>query len=165
METDNNLILSHCCWIRLLVTSINVIHSWGIHSLGWKFDGIPGILNGIYYHLCFIGFFNGLCYELCGLLHNFMSIRIYLLSLYAALLLGYTIHFIYCIWGNFSIFYKMYRKPNSLSGKVPLWQACSYYVILTVCQVPLAALRDWPPSGHTPLQGPTGPPNRFAHGR
>ena len=45
-------------------------------------------------------------------------------SLYAALLLGYTVHFIYCIWGNFSIFYKMYRKPNSLSGKVPLWQAC-----------------------------------------
>ena len=23
-------------------------------------------------------------------------------SLYAALLLGYTIHFIYCIWGNLS---------------------------------------------------------------
>ena len=23
-------------------------------------------------------------------------------SLYAALLLGYTIHFIYCIWGNFN---------------------------------------------------------------
>ena len=71
MENDNNLILSHCCWIRLLVTSMNVIHSWGIYSLGWKFDGIPGILNGIYYHLYFIGFFNGLCYELCGLLHNF----------------------------------------------------------------------------------------------
>ena len=76
METDNNLILSHCCWIRLLVTSMNVIHSWGIYSLGWKFDGIPGILNGIYYHLYLIGFFNGLCYELCGLLHNFMSIRL-----------------------------------------------------------------------------------------
>ena len=76
METDNILILSHCCWIRLLVTSMNVIHSWGIYSLGWKFDGIPGIVNGIIYHLCFIGFFNGLCYELCGLLHNFMSIRV-----------------------------------------------------------------------------------------
>ena len=25
------------------------------------------------------------------------------LSLYAALLLGYTIHFIYCIWGNLSL--------------------------------------------------------------
>ena len=76
METDNHLILRHSHWIRLLVTSMNVIHSWGIYSLGWKFDGIPGILNGIYYHLCFIGFFNGLCYELCGLLHNFMSIRL-----------------------------------------------------------------------------------------
>ena len=75
METDNILILSHDCWIRLLVTSMNLIHSWGVYSIGWKLDGIPGITNGIYNHIYFIGFYNGLCYELCGLLHNFMSIR------------------------------------------------------------------------------------------
>ena len=75
METDNILILSHDCWIRLLVTSMNLIHSWGVYSIGWKLDGIPGITNGIYNHIYIIGFYNGLCYELCGLLHNFMSIR------------------------------------------------------------------------------------------
>lgn len=45
LETDNYLLLFNGKWIRLLVTSINVIHSWGVHSLGLKFDGIPGILN------------------------------------------------------------------------------------------------------------------------
>lgn len=45
LETDNNLILPVNKWIRLLVTSINIIHSWGVHSLGLKHDGIPGILN------------------------------------------------------------------------------------------------------------------------
>jgi len=75
LETDNILILSYDCWIRLLVTSMNLIHSWGVYSIGWKLDGIPGITNGIYNHIYIIGFYNGLCYELCGLLHNFMSIR------------------------------------------------------------------------------------------
>ena len=81
METDNNLILPINKWIRLLVTSINVIHSWGIHSLGWKFDGIPGILNLFYCHFYFIGFIHGFCYELCGLLHNFMSIRMKIIDI------------------------------------------------------------------------------------
>ena len=81
METDNILILSHDCWIRLLVTSMNLIHSWGVYSIGWKLDGIPGITNGIYNHIYIIGFYNGLCYELCGLLHNFMSIRMKVISL------------------------------------------------------------------------------------
>ena len=79
LETDNNLILPFNKWIRLLVTSINVIHSWGIHTLGFKFDGIPGILNLVYLNFLSIGFFHGLCYELCGILHNFMSIRIKIL--------------------------------------------------------------------------------------
>ena len=76
LETDNNLLLPFNKWIRLLVTSINVIHSWGVHTLAVKFDGIPGILNLVYLNFLSIGFFHGLCYELCGLLHNFMSIRI-----------------------------------------------------------------------------------------
>ena len=81
LETDNNLILPVNKWIRLLVTSINVIHSWGVHTLAVKFDGIPGILNLVYLNFLSIGFFHGLCYELCGLLHNFMSIRSFLIMI------------------------------------------------------------------------------------
>ena len=45
LETDNNLILPVNKWIRLMVTGVNVIHSFGLSTLGLKFDGIPGILN------------------------------------------------------------------------------------------------------------------------
>jgi cytochrome c oxidase subunit 2 len=41
LETDNNLILPVNKWIRLLITGVNVIHSFGLHSLGLRFDGIP----------------------------------------------------------------------------------------------------------------------------
>ena len=86
METDNNLILPINNWIRLLITSINVIHSWGLYSLGLKFDGIPGIINLIYCKITIISYHYGLCYELCGLLHNFMSIRIIIYPLAASAL-------------------------------------------------------------------------------
>ena len=39
-----------------------------------------------------------------------------LASLYAALLLGYTIHFIYCIWGNLLISGCMQIAPNASGG-------------------------------------------------
>ena len=79
LETDKLLILPFNKWIRLLVTSINVIHSFGVYTLGFKFDSIPGILNLVYLNFLSIGFFHGLCYELCGLLHNFMSIKFYII--------------------------------------------------------------------------------------
>jgi len=75
-----SIVTSH--YLQLLVTSMNLIHSWGVYSIGWKLDGIPGITNGIYNHIYIIGFYNGLCYELCGLLHNFMSIRMRCLQPY-----------------------------------------------------------------------------------
>ena len=87
METDNNLILPINKWIRLLVTSINVIHSWGIQSLGLKFDGIPGILNLTYCNFSLMCYFHGLCYELCGLLHNFMSTIILFIVTFISILI------------------------------------------------------------------------------
>ena len=33
LETDNNLILPVNKWIRLLITGVNVIHSFGLHFL------------------------------------------------------------------------------------------------------------------------------------
>ena len=50
LETDNNLILPVHKWIRLLVTGVNVIHSFGLHSLGLRFDGIPGRFNSVSHH-------------------------------------------------------------------------------------------------------------------
>jgi len=50
LETDNNLILPVNKWIRLLITGVNVIHSFGLHSLGLRFDGIPGRLNSVSFY-------------------------------------------------------------------------------------------------------------------
>lgn len=41
------LILPTQAWIRLVVTSISVIHSWGINSFGLKFDAISGKLSSV----------------------------------------------------------------------------------------------------------------------
>ena len=48
------------------------------------------------------------CSLICNTARTASSIAIlaafhFITSLYAALLLGYTIHFIYCIWGNLRI--------------------------------------------------------------
>ena len=69
LETDNNLILPTNKWIRLLVTAVNVIHSFGLPTLGLRFDGIPGRLNAVAFQFARAGFFRGTCMELCGMLH------------------------------------------------------------------------------------------------
>ena len=69
LETDNNLILPVNKWIRLLVTAVNVIHSFGLPTLGLRFDGIPGRLNAVAFQFARAGFFRGTCMELCGMLH------------------------------------------------------------------------------------------------
>ncbi len=56
LETDNNLILPVNKWIRLLITGVNVIHSFGLHSLGLRFDGIHGV------NFCYIWFNNNNLY-------------------------------------------------------------------------------------------------------
>ena len=76
LETDNNLILPVHKWIRLLVTGVNVIHSFGLHSLGLRFDGIPGRFNSVSFQFARLGFFRGACMEFCGILHAYMPIKI-----------------------------------------------------------------------------------------
>ena len=49
-------------------------------------------------------------------------------SLYAALLLGYTIHFIYCIWGNLSFIAKapLQGNSNGMMRAIPPCLLCRY---------------------------------------
>ena len=81
LETDNNLILPVNKWIRLLITGVNVIHSFGLHSLGLRFDGIPGRLNSVSFQFARLGFFRGACMEFCGILHAYMPIKILAVAL------------------------------------------------------------------------------------
>ena len=59
-----------------MVTGVNVIHSFGVQSLGLRFDGIPGRLNSVSFQFARVGFFRGACMELCGMLHAYMPIKI-----------------------------------------------------------------------------------------
>lgn len=74
LEVDNRLVLPVNTHIRLMVTSVDVIHSWAVPSLGIKVDGIPGRLNQTALYIKRPGVFYGQCSELCGVNHGFMPI-------------------------------------------------------------------------------------------
>nr|QKE61485.1 cytochrome oxidase subunit II [Dipseliopoda sp. AJB-2020] len=76
LDVDNRIILPMNSKIRLLVTSMDVIHSWTIPSLGMKIDGTPGRLNQINFSINRPGLFFGQCSEICGANHSFMPIVI-----------------------------------------------------------------------------------------
>nr|YP_011035829.1 cytochrome c oxidase subunit 2 [Penicillidia jenynsii]WRI60685.1 cytochrome c oxidase subunit 2 [Penicillidia jenynsii] len=76
LEVDNRVILPMNSKIRMLVTSMDVIHSWTIPSLGVKVDGTPGRLNQINFLINRPGLFFGQCSEICGANHSFMPIVI-----------------------------------------------------------------------------------------
>nr|APF47419.1 cytochrome c oxidase subunit II [Microgaster campestris] len=74
LDVDNRLILPKNFNIRGLVSSIDVIHSWTIPSLGVKVDSIPGRMNQFNMLINRSGLFFGQCSEICGLNHSFMPI-------------------------------------------------------------------------------------------
>jgi cytochrome c oxidase subunit 2 len=62
--------------IRLLITSLDVIHSFAIPSLALKVDAIPVRLNSAGISLNRPGIYYGQCSELCGAYHAYMPIGI-----------------------------------------------------------------------------------------
>jgi len=76
LTVDKELILPTQTEIRILVTSMDVIHSWAVPSLGIKVDAVPGRLNEVNTNLRLLGIYYGQCSELCGVNHAFMPIMI-----------------------------------------------------------------------------------------
>lgn len=76
LDVDNIIILPIKMHIRVLVTAMDVIHSWAIPSLGIKIDAVPGRINQVGIFINRIGVFYGQCSELCGINHGFMPIVI-----------------------------------------------------------------------------------------
>lgn len=69
-------------FIRLIVSSFDVIHTIGFYSLGIKIDAIPGKINSTTtLRLLIKGEYRGKCFELCGQGHLLMmsSTIVYLL--------------------------------------------------------------------------------------
>nr|YP_009905714.1 cytochrome c oxidase subunit II [Ochetellus glaber]QGW36344.1 cytochrome c oxidase subunit II [Ochetellus glaber] len=74
LDVDNRCILPFNFPIRILTTSMDVIHSWTIPSLGIKMDSTPGRLNQMYLFMYRPGLYYGQCSEICGTNHSFMPI-------------------------------------------------------------------------------------------
>lgn len=76
LDVDNRIIIPFNNKIRLLISSIDVIHSWTIPSLGIKIDSIPGRINQTLINTNRPGIFFGQCSEICGINHRFIPISI-----------------------------------------------------------------------------------------
>lgn len=76
LETTKRIMLPVKTFLRLLITSADVLHSWSIPSFGIKMDACPGRLNQISLFVEKIGLYYGACYEICGVQHGFMPICI-----------------------------------------------------------------------------------------
>ena len=79
LEVNKRLLLPSNTHIRLLVTSVDVLHSWTVPSFGIKVDACPGRLNQINIFIKRAGLFFGQCSEICGVNHGFMPIGVFAL--------------------------------------------------------------------------------------
>jgi len=80
LAVDQYVVLPINSAIRILVTASDVVHSWGVQSLGVKKDAIPGRINETWTRIEREGTYYGNCYELCGRNHAFMPIGIQAVS-------------------------------------------------------------------------------------
>lgn len=76
LEVDHPLILPSNTYIRLLITSVDVLHCWAVPSLGVKCDAVPGRLNQVFIYIKRPGTYYGQCSEICGVNHAFMPIKV-----------------------------------------------------------------------------------------
>lgn len=76
LDVDNRIIIPINIQIRILITAIDVLHSWTIPSLGIKVDATPGRLNQTNFIINRPGLYYGQCSEICGANHSFIPIVI-----------------------------------------------------------------------------------------
>lgn len=107
LDTDNRCILPFNLPIRILTSSIDVIHSWTIPSLGIKIDGTPGRLNQTNFLINRPSLFFGQCSEICGANHSFIPIIIERV--------------------NIKYFINWLKSINSLNVWSKKWSLKSYY--------------------------------------
>lgn len=80
LEVDNRVVVPVGTDIRLITTSMDVLHSWAIPAFGVKKDSVPGRLNETWFNVTKEGVYRGQCSELCGSKHGFMPIVVEVVS-------------------------------------------------------------------------------------
>ncbi|MBZ6378069.1 MULTISPECIES: cytochrome c oxidase subunit II [Pacificimonas] len=74
LATDNRVVVPVGANVKVLVTSVDVLHSWAMPSFWVKMDAVPGRINETWFRAERTGVFYGQCSELCGTQHGFMPI-------------------------------------------------------------------------------------------
>jgi cytochrome c oxidase subunit 2 len=64
----------------LSITSVDVIHSWWIPSLGGKVDAVPGNTTFTWFKARGPALYHGQCAQLCGRQHAFMTAQVDVMS-------------------------------------------------------------------------------------
>jgi cytochrome c oxidase subunit 2 len=80
LETNKRVLLPTNTHLRLLITAVDVLHSWTVPSFGVKVDACPGRLNQANLFIKRFGVFFGQCSEICGVNHGFMPIVVLAVS-------------------------------------------------------------------------------------
>jgi cytochrome c oxidase subunit II len=75
-DVDHPLVVPVGTKVRLLITAVDVIHSWWVPDFGIKKDAIPGYINQSWFEVDADkpGVYRGQCAELCGRGHGYMPI-------------------------------------------------------------------------------------------
>lgn len=81
LDVDNRVVVPVDTHIRFIVTGQDVIHDFGVPSLGLKIDAVPGRLNQTSVLIQREGVYYGQCSEICGVYHGFMPIAVEAVSL------------------------------------------------------------------------------------
>jgi cytochrome c oxidase subunit 2 len=76
LGVDHRLVVPAGAVVKVIVTSNDVIHSWGVPAFWVKIDAVPGRLNETWFKVDRPGVYYGVCYELCGARHGFMPIAV-----------------------------------------------------------------------------------------
>lgn len=76
LATDAAMVVPVDTNVKVLVTSINNMHSWTVPSFGIKMDAVPGIINETWFRANRTGTFYGQCSEICGIKHYYMPIEV-----------------------------------------------------------------------------------------
>jgi cytochrome c oxidase subunit 2 len=76
LGTDGAMVVPVDTNVKVLVTSINNMHSWTVPSFGIKMDAVPGIINETWFRANRTGTFYGQCSEICGIKHYYMPIEV-----------------------------------------------------------------------------------------
>lgn len=80
LATDAPLVVPVDTKVKVLVTSVNNMHSWTVPSFGIKMDAVPGIINETWFEVDEEGTYFGQCSEICGIRHYYMPIEVKVVS-------------------------------------------------------------------------------------